>query len=66
VAEVNGRIDAGNPALEATRADTVSPFAPGGGRVLCLGGFDCNFVRCSDTAWTPMLPRSCASCYFGV
>ena len=51
LAEVNDRIDAGNPALESTRAYVLSPFAVDAGRVVYLGGFDCNFVRCSDTAW---------------
>lgn len=51
LAEVNGRIDAGNPALESTRAYALSPFAADAGRVVYMGGFDCNFVRCSDTAW---------------
>jgi len=51
LAEVNGRIDGNNPALEATRAYVLSPFAADAGRVVYMGGFDCNFVRCSDTAW---------------
>jgi hypothetical protein len=49
--EVNGRIDSTNPALEATRAYALSPFAADGGQAVYMGGFDCNFVRCSDTAW---------------
>ena len=51
LAEVNGRIDTGNPALESTRAYVLSPFAADAGKVVYIGGFDCNFVRCADTAW---------------
>jgi poly(A) polymerase len=51
LAEVNGRIDAGNPALESTRAYVLSPFDVDAGRVVYMAGFDCNFVRCADTAW---------------
>ena len=50
VGEVNGRVG-NNPALESTRAYTLSPFAEDRGQVVYMGGFDCNFVRCSDTAW---------------
>jgi len=51
LAEVNGRVEGSNPALESTRAYALSPFAADAGRVVYMGGFDCNFVRCSDTAW---------------
>jgi len=51
MAEVNGRIGGTNPALESTRAYALSPFPEDGGRAVYFGGFDCNFVRCSDTAW---------------
>ena len=49
--EVNGRIGASNPDLVATRAYALSPFAADGGRVIYFGGYDCNFVASSDTAW---------------
>jgi hypothetical protein len=49
--EVNGRIAPSNPDLVATRAYTLSPFAEDGGRTIYFGGYDCNFVSSSDTAW---------------
>jgi hypothetical protein len=49
--EVNGRINRSNPDLVATRAYAVSPFAEDGGRMVYFGGYDCNFVLSSDTAW---------------
>jgi hypothetical protein len=51
LAEVNGRIDGSRPALESTRAYALSPFAADVGQAIYIGGFDCNFARCSDTAW---------------
>lgn len=51
LAEVNARIGGANPALESTRSYVLSPFPEDGGRAVYFGGFDCNFVRCSDTAW---------------
>jgi len=49
--EVNGRIIPSNPPLVATRAYALSPFASDDGKVVYFGGYDCNFVRCSDTGW---------------
>jgi poly(A) polymerase len=51
VREVNARINASNPPLVATRAYVVSPFASDFGKVVYFGGYDCNLVRSSDTAW---------------
>jgi len=49
--EVNGRIIPSNPPLVATRAYALSPFAGDDAKVVYFGGYDCNFVRSSDTAW---------------
>jgi len=49
--EVNGQIPWSNRPLVATRAYVVSPFADERGQVIYFGGYDCNFVRASDTAW---------------
>lgn len=49
--EVNGRIRPSDPPLVATRAYALSPLAGEDGKVVYFGGYDCNFVRCSDTAW---------------
>lgn len=51
VREVNGRINASNPPLVATRAYVLSPFTSDFGKVVYFGGYDCNLVRSSDTAW---------------
>jgi hypothetical protein len=51
LSEVNGRIRPSNPPLVATRAYALSPLAGEDRKVVYFGGYDCNFVRCSDTAW---------------
>jgi hypothetical protein len=49
--EVNGPIPASNPALVSTRTYALSPFAADQGQIVYFAGYDCNFVRSSDTAW---------------
>jgi poly(A) polymerase len=49
--EVNGSVDVSAPPLVATRAYALSPFAEDRGQIIYFGGYDCNFKRCSDTAW---------------
>lgn len=49
--EVNGRISSSNPPLVSTRCYALSPFTADNGKVIYFGGYDCNFVLCSNTAW---------------
>lgn len=58
MAEVNGPAMPGAPPLVAARTFALSPFAGPAGEVLFIGGHDCNFVRCSDTAWVFKAPLS--------
>ena len=51
IVEVNGRITPGAPPLVAARSFARSPFATDQGQTLFVGGYDCNFFRCSDTGW---------------
>jgi poly(A) polymerase len=58
MAEVNGPALRGAPPLVAARTFARSPFAAPHDGVLYVGGHDCNFVRCSDTAWVFRAPVS--------
>lgn len=49
--EVNGPIAADAPPLVAPRCFAPSPFGSERGRVLYVGGHDCNFRRSTDAAW---------------
>lgn len=51
IAEVNGRIARSNPILFGTRDYAVSPFPSDLGQTVYFAGYDCNWVKCSDTAW---------------
>lgn len=51
ISEVNGRISSSNPPLVSTRCYALSPFEADNGKVIYFGGYDCNFVLCSNTAW---------------
>lgn len=51
IAEVNGPIAGSSPILFGTRDYAVSPFPTDLGQIVYLGGYDCNWVTCSDTAW---------------
>lgn len=56
MSEVNGPIPPGAPPLVAARSFALSPFADASGATLFVGGYDCNFVRCSDTGWIFRVP----------
>ena len=58
MAEVNGPAVPGAAPLVAARTFALSPFAQHAGHMLFVGGHDCNFVRCSDTAWVFQAPLS--------
>lgn len=49
--EVAGPWRPGKPMLVAPRALAVSPFAADAGKVVYVGGFDCNFFPARDSAW---------------
>ena len=49
--QVNGRWEPGKPKLVAPRTFVLSPFAEDAGKVIYIGGFDCNFFPARDTAW---------------
>lgn len=51
IMEVNGRILPGAPPLVAARSFARSPFEADGGHTVFVGGYDCNFFRCSDSGW---------------
>ena len=48
---VNGKIEAGNPPLEAIRSYAISPFPSDHGNVIYFGGYDADDHLCNDTAW---------------
>jgi len=54
--EVDGPWQPGKPMLVAPRALAVSPFPADAGRVVYVGGFDCNFFPARDSAWVFRAP----------
>jgi len=51
VREVNGTFPAGNPPLVSVRTYVISPFPADQGQVIYFGGFDANYIPCSNMGW---------------